>query len=61
MAYYTGSSLGGALGAAAFAAGGWGSTVAMTLGAMVLAGGVTYYGTRSAAAVHRRRLIEARA
>ncbi|WP_314171764.1 MFS transporter [Streptomyces winkii] len=61
MAYYTGSSLGGALGAAAFAAGGWEATVALTLGAMVLAAGVTYFGTRSAAAVHRRRLHEARA
>ncbi|QPP06877.1 MFS transporter [Streptomyces bathyalis] len=60
MAYYTGSSLGGALGAAAFAGGGWGATVALTLGAMALAAGVTYYGTRSAAAVRRRRLIEAR-
>jgi MFS transporter, YNFM family, putative membrane transport protein len=54
MAYYTGSSLGGALGAAVFAAGGWEATVALTLGAMVLAAGVTYYGTRSAAALHRR-------
>lgn len=61
MAYYTGSSLGGALGAAVFAAGGWEATVALTLGAMVLASGVTYYGTRSAAALRRRRLIEARA
>ncbi|OEU85360.1 hypothetical protein DB35_15395 [Streptomyces abyssalis] len=60
MAYYTGSSLGGAVGAAAFAAGGWEATVALTLGAMALAAGVTYYGTRSAAAVHRRRLREAR-
>ncbi|NLU72284.1 MFS transporter [Streptomyces sp. HNM0575] len=61
MTYYTGSSLGGALGAAAFAAGGWQATVSLTLGAMVLAAGVTLYGTRSAAALHRHRLREARA
>lgn len=61
MAYYTGSSLGGALGALAFATDGWGATVGLTLGAMALAGAVTYWGTRSAAAVHRRRLREARA
>jgi YNFM family putative membrane transporter len=61
MTYYTGSSLGGALGATAFATGGWAATVTLTLAAMVLAAGVTFYGTRSAAAVHRRRLREARA
>jgi MFS transporter, YNFM family, putative membrane transport protein len=61
MTYYTGSSLGGALGAAAFATGGWAATVTLTLAAMLLATGVTFYGTRSAAAVHRRRLREARA
>ena len=44
-----------------FATGGWGSTVLLTLGAMVLAGAVTYFGTRSAAATHRRRLERARA
>ncbi|MFC4492761.1 MFS transporter [Streptomyces ovatisporus] len=60
MAYYTGSSLGGALGAVAFAAGGWAATVVLTLTAMVLAGAVTVYGSR-AAAVQRRRPIEARA
>ncbi|HEV7627323.1 MAG TPA: MFS transporter [Streptomyces sp.] len=57
MAYYTGSSLGGALGAAAFAGGGWAATVALALSAMALAGTVTLYGTRQAAldrrAVHR--------
>jgi YNFM family putative membrane transporter len=57
MAYYTGSSLGGALGAAAFAGGGWAATVALALSAMALAGAVTLYGTRQAAldrrAVHR--------
>jgi len=46
MAYYTGSSLGGALGAVAFAAGGWAATVALTLGAMVCAAGVTAYAAR---------------
>jgi YNFM family putative membrane transporter len=61
MAYYTGSSLGGALGAVAFAAGGWDATVALTLGAMVLAAGVTYCGTLSAAAHRRRRQLRARA
>ncbi|OEV11661.1 MFS transporter [Streptomyces nanshensis] len=61
MAYYTGSSLGGALGAVAFAAGGWAATVLITLTAMALAGTVTYFGTRSAATVHRRRLAQARA
>ncbi|MBR7675214.1 MFS transporter [Streptomyces daliensis] len=45
MAYYMGSSVGGALGAAAFAGGGWGATVAMALAAMALAGGVTLYAT----------------
>lgn len=55
MAYYTGSSLGGALGAVAFAAGGWAATVALSLAAMALAGGVTLYGTRRAVA-HRRLL-----
>ncbi|HWM38010.1 MAG TPA: MFS transporter [Streptomyces sp.] len=58
MAYYTGSSLGGALGALAFAGGGWAATVVLTLLAMVLAGGVTLYGSR-AAAVQRRRPLEA--
>ncbi|NGO68284.1 MFS transporter [Streptomyces boncukensis] len=48
MAYYTGSSAGGALGALAFAAGGWEATVALGLGAMAAAGGVTLYGTRQA-------------
>lgn len=60
MAYYTGSSLGGALGALAFAGGGWAATVVLTLLAMVLAGGVTLYGSR-AAAVQRRRPLGARA
>ncbi|MEU5837302.1 MFS transporter [Streptomyces diacarni] len=50
MSYYVGSSLGGALGAAAFAAGGWSATVALALGAMVLAGGITLYASRRAAA-----------
>lgn len=60
MAYYTGSSLGGALGAVAFAAGGWSATVVLALTAMVLAGAVTLYGSR-AAAVQRRRPVAARA
>lgn len=57
MAYYTGSSLGGALGAVAFAAGGWAATVALSLAAMALAGGVTLRGTRRAVA--QRRLLGA--
>jgi len=59
MTYYTGSSLGGALGAAAFATGGWAATVALGLGAMVLAAGVTLYATRQAAV--RRRSLRAQA
>ncbi|WP_344527794.1 MFS transporter [Streptomyces albiaxialis] len=53
MAYYIGSSLGGALGALAFAAGGWAATVALGLAAMTLAGGVTLYATRQAAVASR--------
>ncbi|MGH3311775.1 MAG: MFS transporter [Streptomyces sp.] len=50
MAYYIGSSIGGALGAAAFGTAGWAATVMLGLGAMALAGGVTLYATRQAAA-----------
>ncbi|GAA2636919.1 MFS transporter [Streptomyces axinellae] len=53
MSYYTGSSVGGALGAAAFAAGGWAAMVALALGAMVLAAGITLYATRRAAVLAR--------
>ncbi|MET9291275.1 MFS transporter [Streptomyces sp. NPDC003077] len=52
-AYYLGSSLGGALGAAAFHAGGWEATVALGLAAMVGAAGITLYATRKAAAEQR--------
>ncbi|MGP3973159.1 MFS transporter [Streptomyces sp. 8N114] len=53
MSYYIGSSLGGALGALAFAAGGWAATVALALGAMVLAAGITLYATRRAVVLAR--------
>ena len=59
MAYYVGSSVGGALGAVAFAGGGWAATVALTLLSMILAAGVTLYATRQAA-VQRRELAAAR-
>ncbi|MDG9705740.1 MFS transporter [Streptomyces sp. DH37] len=58
MAYYTGSSLGGTLGAVAYHAAGWSATVALALTALVLAAGVTLYATRRA--VVRRRLEVAR-
>lgn len=61
MTYYIGSSLGAALGALAYASAGWSATVGLSLGAMAVAGGITYYGTRSAAAARRRRLREAHA
>jgi YNFM family putative membrane transporter len=61
MTYYIGSSLGAALGALAYASAGWSATVGISLGAMAVAGGITYYGTRSAAAARRRRLREAHA
>jgi YNFM family putative membrane transporter len=53
MSYYVGSSLGGALGALAFAAGGWAATVALALGAMLLACGITLYATRRAVVLAR--------
>jgi YNFM family putative membrane transporter len=53
MSYYTGSSVGGALGAAAFASGGWPAMVALALGSMVLAAGITLYATRRAAVLAR--------
>lgn len=53
MAYYVGSSLGGALGALAFASGGWTATVLLTLAAMALAALVTLYATRQAATQRR--------
>jgi MFS transporter, YNFM family, putative membrane transport protein len=55
MTYYIGSSLGGALGAVAFAGGGWEATVALALTAMVLASGVTLYGTHAASARRKAR------
>ncbi|MFD7666199.1 MFS transporter [Streptomyces sp. NPDC059788] len=52
-AYYIGSSIGGALGAMAFYAGGWEATVALGLAAMVGAASITLYATRKAAAERR--------
>ncbi|MCL7494059.1 MULTISPECIES: MFS transporter [Streptomyces] len=54
-AYYVGSSLGGALGAAAFHAVGWEGTVLLGLAAMVGAASITLYATRKAVA--ERRLL----
>lgn len=54
-AYYIGSSLGGALGAAAFHSAGWSGTVLLGLAAMVGAAGITLYATRKASA--ERRLL----
>ena len=54
-AYYVGSSLGGALGALAFHAGGWEGTVLLGLVAMVGAAAITLYATRKA--VVERRLL----
>ncbi|WP_042431694.1 MFS transporter [Streptacidiphilus anmyonensis] len=47
-AYYIGNSLGGAVGASAYHASGWDGTVAVALTAMLLAVGVTAWGTISA-------------
>ncbi|MEU9111847.1 MFS transporter [Streptomyces sp. NPDC048483] len=58
--YYVGSSLGGALGAAAFHAAGWEGTVALGLVAMVGAASITLYATRKAV-VERRHLRLAKA
>lgn len=52
-AYYVGSSVGGALGAVAFHAGGWAATVALGLLAMVGAASITLYATRRAMAERR--------
>ncbi|MFE0193745.1 MFS transporter [Streptomyces sp. NPDC059008] len=54
-AYYVGSSLGGALGAAAFHAVGWDGTVVLGLAAMLGAASITLYATRKA--VVERRLL----
>lgn len=59
MAYYLGSSLGGALGALAFHAAGWSATVALALAALAVATGVTLYGTRQAVARRRQRRVPA--
>ncbi|MEE1939359.1 MFS transporter [Streptomyces sp. TRM 70361] len=53
MAYYLGSSLGASLGAVAYHAAGWSATVALTLGALVAAAGITLYATRRALAARR--------
>ncbi|MFF4649530.1 MFS transporter [Streptomyces sp. NPDC001380] len=53
IAYYTGNSLGGTLGADAFHAAGWPGTAAVGLTAMVLAAGITLYATRRALADRR--------
>jgi YNFM family putative membrane transporter len=53
-AYYLGNSLGGTLGADAYHGAGWHGTVLVALAAMVLAAGVTLYGTVHArTATHR--------
>ncbi|WP_328319257.1 MFS transporter [Streptomyces sp. NBC_00388] len=52
-AYYLGSSAGGALGAAAFHAGGWAGTVALGLLAVLGVAAVTLYGSYSARAARR--------
>ncbi|MFH9421305.1 MFS transporter [Streptomyces sp. NPDC017529] len=57
-AYYIGSSIGGALGALAFHAGGWEATVALGLAAMVGAASITLYATRKAMA--ERRVVRVR-
>ncbi|MEU6959659.1 MFS transporter [Streptomyces chrestomyceticus] len=57
-AYYIGSSVGGALGAVAFHAGGWEATVALALAAMAGAASITLYATRKAAA--ERRVLHVR-
>ncbi|MFG2398602.1 MFS transporter [Streptomyces lydicus] len=54
-AYYVGSSLGGALGAAAFHAVGWEGTVLLGLAAMLGAASITLYATRQA--MTERRLL----
>lgn len=54
-AYYVGSSLGGALGAAAFHAVGWEGTVLLGLAALLGAASITLYATRKAVA--QRRLL----
>jgi MFS transporter, YNFM family, putative membrane transport protein len=48
--YYIGSSLGGTAGAFAFHVAGWNATVLLALGALAVAGGITLYATRRAAA-----------
>ncbi|WP_042383276.1 MFS transporter [Streptacidiphilus melanogenes] len=55
-AYYVGNSLGGAVGASAYHGNGWDGTVAVALTAMLLATGVTAWGTVAA-----RRSLAARA
>ncbi|ARF57104.1 MFS transporter [Streptomyces gilvosporeus] len=52
-AYYIGSSLGGALGAAAFRASGWPGTVALGLVALAAAASITLYATRKAVVEQR--------
>ncbi|WP_019545450.1 MFS transporter [Streptomyces sulphureus] len=53
MAYYLGSSLGGAFGAFAFAAGGWPAAASLGLGSLALAACVTLYATRKAVVANR--------
>ncbi|MGW1197320.1 MFS transporter [Streptomyces sp. NPDC002536] len=57
-AYYAGSSVGGAVGAAAFGVAGWDGTVVLGLLAMVAAAAVTLYATRKAL-VERRLTVRA--
>ena len=56
-AYYLGNSLGGTLGADAYHTAGWPGTVLIALAAMVLAAGVTLYGTVHARTTAHRRVV----
>ena len=56
-AYYLGNSLGGTLGADAYHTAAWPGTVLIALAAMVLAAGVTLYGTVHARTAAHRRVV----
>jgi MFS transporter, YNFM family, putative membrane transport protein len=55
-AYYFGNSLGGTVGASAFHLAGWSGTVAVGLGCLVAAAGITLYATRLAVLARRTAL-----
>lgn len=57
MAYYLGSSLGGAVGALAYVAAGWEATTAFALAALVAAAGVTLCATRRAVVARRTTAV----